>query len=104
MTTSQSFMHSQAQSMVAPIRQIGERDFVMFTTILFLIPAPMIAQPTDPRLQQQQQPQPTADEREKAELIRKVMELSDEQVELLPPDHKSSVMLLRQQLRAHGQI
>ena len=65
--------------------------------------------PTDPRLQTQQQqaatgaPQ-TADEREKAELIRKVLELTDEQIEQLPADQRTPVIMLRQQLRAHGQI
>jgi cleavage stimulation factor subunit 2 len=43
-------------------------------------------------------PQPT-EEDEKEQLIKQVLSLSDEQVSLLPPDQRESIIQLREQLK-----
>ena len=41
-------------------------------------------------------------ETEKEQLIKQVLSLTDEQVALLPPDQKASIVMLRQQLKKQG--
>ena len=64
------------------------------------LPQPIAAQPTPHQpTPHQPAPQPGVVDDEKAELIVKVLQLTDEQINLLPPDQKTSVLMLRDQLR-----
>lgn len=44
----------------------------------------------------------TSVETEKEQLIKQVLSLTDEQVALLPPEQKASIVMLRQQLKKQG--
>ncbi|XP_033112667.1 cleavage stimulation factor subunit 2-like [Anneissia japonica] len=54
---------------------------------------------------QRGQPNPTAQEQEKAALIMQVLQLSNEQINMLPSEQRQSIMVLKEQIaRSQGQL
>lgn len=83
------------------------------------MPAPFQVDPrqrVDPRVKPQQQPPPApaqqsalpnriptgipndASDQEKAQLIMQVLQLSDEQIAMLPPEQRASILVLKEQI------
>ncbi|XP_056638372.1 cleavage stimulation factor subunit 2 isoform X2 [Diorhabda sublineata] len=63
-----------------------------------VVPAPIIAAPTSAPNTSPGAQNPGASDQEKAALIMQVLQLSDEQIAMLPPEQRNSILVLKEQI------